>query len=190
MINFNLHINFQNVGSQPPTGYFGPNALQGNGNYSNSPNESSSSQAYGSAWGYPSSPNSNSAATDPMAAWAAYYQYYQQQSVTPQQPGAAATPAAGAAGATQQAGQQDYSLAWVDYYRSLGMHAEAEAILKQASINGNTAAASTTSTTPSSTTTTTTSSSTATLQAQAAAWQNYGYAGYPGYPGYGTQQTQ
>lgn len=30
-----------------------------------------------------------------------------------------------------QTGQPDYTQAWVEYYRSMGMYAEAEAILKQ-----------------------------------------------------------
>ena len=48
--------------------------------------------------------------------------------------GGAATAAAGTAAQASinpQTGQADYSQAWVEYYRSLGMYAEADAILRQ-----------------------------------------------------------
>lgn len=95
-------------------------------------------------------------AQDPnvAAAWSAYYQQmYSAQGVPAQaaQPvavaaspaAAAATPAAAAG--TQptinpQTGQADYSQAWVEYYQSLGMFAEADAILKQTQNGGSTPA--------------------------------------------------
>ncbi|XP_069937503.1 far upstream element-binding protein 2-like isoform X1 [Cherax quadricarinatus] len=72
------------------------------------------------------------------AAWAAYYsQYYggQQNQNTPNsgpptsqpQPNASQPPSGPQAG-----GQPDYSAQWADYYRSMGMHREAEAIEQQA----------------------------------------------------------
>lgn len=44
---------------------------------------------------------------------------------------AAAVTTAAAPAATAVGGQADYSQAWVEYYRSLGMHDQAEAILRQ-----------------------------------------------------------
>lgn len=174
------------IGHTPPSGFFGQHALEPTPGYvAGSPTDTSSSQAYG-AWGeYPTGAANGSAGMDPMAAWAAYYQSYYQQAGA----AAASTPAA-----NPQAGQQDYSLAWVEYYRSMGMHAEADAILKQTQANGTnggSSASTSTSTTSASTATTTTTTSQAgstspnSLQAQAAAWQSYAaaYAGYPGYSG-------
>ena len=58
------------------------------------------------------------------AAWAAYYQQYYGAA-------ASATAAAAAAATTGPQPGQDYSQAWIDYYRSMGMHEQAEAIEKQ-----------------------------------------------------------
>lgn len=73
------------------------------------------------------------AAVDPnMSAWQAYYQYYGQAGM---QPGAATTNTTSTSAVqptiNPQTGQADYSQAWVEYYRSLGMHEQAEAILRQ-----------------------------------------------------------
>jgi len=71
-------------------------------------------------------------------AWAAYYQsYYGQPQAGAAAAGAAAVTPGAAAATTQptinpQTGQPDYSQAWVEYYRSLGMYEQADAILKQA----------------------------------------------------------
>lgn len=101
--------------------------------------------------------------TDPnmSAAWAAYYQQYYGAAGQPAaagaipaasgQPATAAattqaasgTPAAAQPSVNPSTGQADYSQAWVEYYRSLGMYEQADAILKQnaASTGGSTAAA-------------------------------------------------
>jgi far upstream element-binding protein len=144
-------------GSQPPTGYF-QNPNDNNNNNSNSTAMTAaavyggSQQAWATQYGaqYGQQDPSKAAATaaasqDPnvAAAWSAYYsQYYGAAG----QPGAvAATPTAAADTATATAttsaqpsinpttGAADYSQAWVEYYRSLGMHEQAEAILRQQS---------------------------------------------------------
>lgn len=89
-----------------------------------------STNAYGSnLWAAQSDPNT--------AAWAAYYQQYYGQ-MAGAQPAAApaatapgAAPAAAAPAGGDKSGQADYSQQWIEYYRSLGMHDQAEAILKQ-----------------------------------------------------------
>lgn len=92
-----------------------------------------------SAGGYDQAWNqyySADASKDPnAAAWAAYYQQYYGQA-------AGATPTAQAASGTTaqpsinpQTGQPDYSQAWVEYYRSLGMYEQAEAILRQTQVS-------------------------------------------------------
>ncbi|GFU45892.1 far upstream element-binding protein 1 [Nephila pilipes] len=71
------------------------------------------------------------------AAWAAYYAYYNQSGQPQAQPGQMPQPQPAAAQPQAQqptaaAGQADYSAAWVEYYRSLGMFREAEMIEQQA----------------------------------------------------------
>ena len=114
----------------PPAGYFGPGS------------EVPGGMGGGSAAGFSSNLWAQS---DPnTAAWAAYYQQYYGMAAgaTAGQPGAtaaAATPAsatsaaaaAPAAGDASKSGQADYSQQWIEYYRSLGMHDQADAILKQ-----------------------------------------------------------
>lgn len=89
---------------------------------------------------------------DPVSqAWAAYYQqYYQQPGVmgagadataastaAPAPTSAAAPSATTSTPSASASGQTDYSQAWVEYYRSLGMYAEADAILKQTQVRIN-----------------------------------------------------
>ena len=79
---------------------------------------------------------------DPVSqAWAAYYQQYYQQAGVMSADGSTAAASAAPATATTStpsasaSGQStDYSQAWVEYYRSMGMYAEAEAILKQTQV--------------------------------------------------------
>ncbi|ROT81406.1 hypothetical protein C7M84_025430, partial [Penaeus vannamei] len=99
-------------------------------------------QGWGNAYqqwnqGHPNDPTKQAADAN-AAAWAAYYsQYYggqqnqSNQSSAPTnnqpQPNASQPTSGPAAG-----GQPDYSAQWADYYRSMGMHREAEAIEQQA----------------------------------------------------------
>ncbi len=70
------------------------------------------------------------------AAWAAYYQQYYGQVGGAAQSDSNSQGAASAAQPTinPQTGQPDYSQAWVQYYRSLGMHEQADAILRQTQV--------------------------------------------------------
>lgn len=109
-------------------------------------------QQYQQGWGQDTM--KGAASTDPSvsAAWAAYYQQYYGAQVAPTATtaattgaatgttaasGAAATAAAGATGAAvqpainPQTGQADYSQAWIEYYRSMGLYEQADAILRQ-----------------------------------------------------------
>ncbi|CAL4094354.1 unnamed protein product, partial [Meganyctiphanes norvegica] len=100
-------------------------------------------QGWGNAYqqwnqGHPNDPTKQAADAN-AAAWAAYYsQYYgnnqnqnSQNSAPPggQQPPNSNPPSSGPA---PGGGQPDYSAQWADYYRSMGMHREAEAIEAQA----------------------------------------------------------
>ncbi|KAL1479554.1 hypothetical protein MTO96_015885 [Rhipicephalus appendiculatus] len=71
--------------------------------------------------------------------WGNAYQHWQNQSAPPNDPSKAAADANAAAWAAyyaqyygQQGAQPDYSQAWIEYYRSLGMFREAEMIEQQA----------------------------------------------------------
>ncbi|CAF1013984.1 unnamed protein product [Brachionus calyciflorus] len=114
-----------NVGGIPPSGFFGPGALE--------MTETDYSQAVASqAWAGYQWPAAAGLKTEDQnaAAWAAYYQQYYGAAAA----GATAAVAASSSttsAATAQAGQADYSQAWIDYYRQLGMHEQAEAIEKQ-----------------------------------------------------------
>lgn len=148
------------------------------------------------------------AATDPnmSAAWAAYYQQYYGQTGQPvaTAPGATTNGSATSAGSTAtaaasqpsinpQTGQADYSQAWVEYYRSLGMHEQAEAILRQTQAaqaatgqtNGSAATASTTSTSQSNTANQQASASNGTHNGTSSQQQQAWAGGYSGYGGYG-----
>ncbi len=116
-------------GSQPPSGYFSdPSQASAYGGGSGG-GGAPAMQPAAAAWGQ--YPDQN------QAAWAAYYQQYYaasganpaaaQMAATAQQPAMGANPAAAAVGGAQP----DYTQAWVDYYRSMGMHDQAEQILKQ-----------------------------------------------------------
>jgi hypothetical protein len=115
------------VGSVPPSGFFNSDQSSATMGYG------ASAGGYDQAW---SQYYSADASKDPnAAAWAAYYQQYYGQA-------AGATPAAQPTSATTaqpsinpQTGQPDYSQAWVEYYRSLGMYEQAEAILRQTQVN-------------------------------------------------------
>lgn len=140
-------------------------------------------------------PKTGAADPNNAAAWAAYYQYYGQTA----QPGSTTPNGTSTAGGTTptsatqqpvinpQTGQPDYSQAWVEYYRSLGMHAEAEAILRQTQTGTNGTNGSTTPTTGQ--TPSATSQSAQQTQhngsAQSYAANQQAWAGYSGYGGYG-----
>ncbi|XP_054706803.1 far upstream element-binding protein 1-like [Uloborus diversus] len=88
----------------------------------------------------PSNDPAKAAADANAAAWAAYYaQFYNQPGQSQPQPGQMpqAQPAAQPQAQPQNnvavsTGQADYSAAWVEYYRSLGMFREADIIEQQA----------------------------------------------------------
>lgn len=138
-------------GSQPPQGYFNdPNqASPMHGGYG-SGGRNGSAAAYGAQqqqqyMGYGQGQQAGQQDPNVSAAWAAYYQQYAAYGAAGQQQPTGAAAVAGqpqAAATTAQpsvnpsTGQADYSQAWVEYYRSLGMYEQADAILKQ-----NTAAA-------------------------------------------------
>nr|XP_046262289.1 far upstream element-binding protein 2 [Scatophagus argus] len=86
-------------------------------------------QGWGSTyqqWQAPGPHDPSKAAADPNAAWAAYYaQYYNQQpggAMAAQAPGAAAAaPGDQSQAAQTSGGQPDYTKAWEEYYRKMGM---------------------------------------------------------------------
>jgi len=169
-------------GSQPPQGYFNdPNQASpmhgvyggaarsgGAGAYAGQQQQYMGYQQGGLQGGQ----QPGGQATDPnmSAAWAAYYQQYYGAAGQPQQqqaevassaqPTAAATQAASTTTSASTAtatvnpatGQPDYSQAWVEYYRSLGMYEQADAILKQNAASSGTNATGTTNGSASSTT--------------------------------------
>lgn len=196
-------------GSQPPSGYFGndmsPMQSYGGSASRGADTDTSSYQqqqwnmAYQQQWQQQAvDPKSGAADPNNAAAWAAYYQYYGQTaqpgSTTPN--GTATTTTTGGTtptSAAQQAvinpstGQPDYSQAWVEYYRSLGMHAEAEAILRQTQTGTN---GTNGSTTPTAAQTPSATAQTAQQTQQNGSAQSYAanqqaWAGYSGYGGYG-----
>lgn len=154
--------------------------------------------AYSQGW--PQATDTKAAAADP---WAAYYQQlYGQPGAQAAAPQAAATAAASgpaAAGAAQpsinpQTGQPDYSQAWIEYYRSLGMYEQADAILRQTQQgqqNGTGSAPGGSSSAPNGSSASQSQSSGAASSQQngssAAAAAAGGYAGWPGYAGYNYQ---
>lgn len=155
-------------GSQPPQGYFSDPNQQSpmHGAYGGAAagrNGASGYSAQQQYMGYGQAQAGQQGQVDPnmSAAWAAYYQQYYGAAGAQQATGAAAGQAQQQASSTQQAsavqptvnpstGQADYSQAWVEYYRSLGMYEQAEAILKQnAAATGTAQTNGTTATTPS-----------------------------------------
>ena len=165
--------NFQNQGSQIPSGYFNQNDMNAYGGQrsgSAGPNGSgyggagayaAAAGAYGQAYNQQQQWYGQAGAADPnmSAAWQAYYQQYYGPGMQPAAgagaggaaapsgngaagTGAPASSGAGGAGGpggaaavqptiNPQTGQPDYSQAWIEYYRSLGMHEQADAILRQ-----------------------------------------------------------
>lgn len=128
-------------GSQPPHGYFSdPNAQMSPGHSAygqrtGTPGYGQQQQQY---MAYQGQQGVQQGQVDQQAAWAAYYQQYygaagQTAAAGAAQTGAAATTATAQPTVNPATGQPDYSQAWVEYYRSLGMHEQAEAILKQSS---------------------------------------------------------
>lgn len=137
-------------GSQPPHGYFNdPNQMSpmqggyggGAGGQGRGGASSYGAQQQQQYMNYQQAGQPGAQATDPnmSAAWAAYYQQYYGAAGQPGATPAAGQPAATTAATTATAqptvnpstGQPDYSQAWVEYYRSLGMYEQADAILKQ-----------------------------------------------------------
>lgn len=134
-------------GSQPPQGYFNdPNQASPmhGGGYGGSGGRNGSAAAYGAQqqyMGYGQGQQAGQQDPNVSAAWAAYYQQYAAYGAAGQQTAVAGTGAVAgqsqAAATTAQpsvnpsTGQADYSQAWVEYYRSLGMYEQADAILKQ-----------------------------------------------------------
>jgi hypothetical protein len=168
--------------------------------------------AYQQSWQQPQV-DSKTGQADPnmSAAWAAYYQQYYGQGVQPTvgatTNGATTTGTATVASAATNAqpsinpttGQADYSQAWVEYYRSLGMHEQADAILRQTTqsqpgqTNGSSSSSSSSSTPSAQSTASGISqqqSSTSSSQQNGTAQQqqlaaNQAWSGYSGYGGYG-----
>lgn len=133
------------IGSVPPTGFFGGNAADMSSMSSYAGPDQTAQAWAGYQWGGAADPTK---AADPnvSAAWAAYYQQYYGQAVagTPTAPAGTGATALDSdpnsanpqASLNPQTGQADYSQAWIEYYRSLGMHEQADAIMRQIQTTG------------------------------------------------------
>jgi len=110
-------------GHHGPGGHGGPGGPGQNGANFAPQGWGNAYQQYGQ--GHPNDPNKQAGDAN-AAAWAAYYGQQQNQQQPNPNPPAASGPAQGGGG------QPDYSAQWADYYRSMGMHKEAEAIEAQA----------------------------------------------------------
>jgi len=203
------------IGSVPPSGYFGADLSPVMSSYGRSDTATPNYQqqwnmAYQQQW-QQAATDPKAAAADPnAAAWAAYYQQYYGQAVAGAvaQPAGSTTPNGTPTSATSQptinpqTGQPDYSQAWVEYYRSLGMHEQADAILRQTQqqqtqsagqTNGTSASASSSATSASSASAAGQSAgqSNASSAQQNGSAQQYAaasqasWAGYAGYGAYG-----